>query len=204
MKIIGLTGPSGAGKGAVSALFRKLYGIPAIDTDHVYHQLLLPPSDCLNELAEAFGKDILAPNGTLCRPRLAEIVFSDETRKKQMQLNAITHRYVLEKTERILKNYQKDQLAAVIVDAPLLFEANFDKLCDCYATISVLAPEEIRKQRIIVRDGLTESQAERRLHMQKPDAYYKERSTFSVVNAGDMAELEKQVTEIAQKLGVST
>ena len=75
MKIIGLTGPSGAGKGFCYRLFSK-FDIPCIDTDDVYHKLLIPPSECVNELENIFGKEILDSNGYVDRKILAKIVFS--------------------------------------------------------------------------------------------------------------------------------
>lgn len=203
MKIIGLTGPSGAGKGAVSHLFRVLYDIPAIDTDHVYHQLLLPPSDCLNALVSHFGKEILSENGTLCRPKLAQIVFSDETRQKQQLLNTITHQYILQKTKRILKKYENEGKRATIVDAPLLFESNFHRHCDCAATIAVLAPPGIRRERIMLRDQLSPEQADARLKMQKPDDFYRSQADYVIINDGDMAFLQTQVEKLAETLGVT-
>ncbi len=95
MKIIGLTGPSGAGKGEVGAILRER-GIPVIDTDRVYHELLVPPSPCLDALVEAFGCDILASDGALDRAALASLVFADtdEAHARHETLNRITHRFV--------------------------------------------------------------------------------------------------------------
>ena len=84
MKILGLTGQSGAGKGAVAALFAE-HGIPSVDTDAVYHELLIPPSACLDELTAEFSGAILNPDGTLNRPALAALVFepSEEGHRRQ-------------------------------------------------------------------------------------------------------------------------
>ena len=76
MLVIGLTGPSGAGKGLVSQAFAS-YGSKIIDADAVYHALLLPPSPCLDELTAAFGAHILRPDGRLNRSVLGNMVFSD-------------------------------------------------------------------------------------------------------------------------------
>ena len=76
MLTIGLTGPSGAGKGTVASLFAA-HGVPSIDTDKVYHDLLIPPSACLDELSARFGTGILTPDGMLNRGALAAIVFAE-------------------------------------------------------------------------------------------------------------------------------
>ena len=200
MKIIGLTGPTGAGKGAVSALFAKRYQIPSIDTDRVYHDLLVPPSACLDELVHAFGATILAADGTLCRPALSRIVFSDMTRVKQEQLNKITHKYVLNRTREILSEHANAGCRASLVDAPLLYESGFDTECD--AVIAVLAPEAVRKARIMARDGLSEERAVARLNMQKADDFYRSRARYVIINDGDMDALMSQVRDVASSLGV--
>ena len=107
MKVLGLTGPTGAGKGTVAAVFAELYGIPSIDTDAVYHELLIPPSPCLDELVTAFGAEILRRDGTLDRPALSRIVFSDLSGEKQKLLNGITHKYVLDETIPATAQYCK-------------------------------------------------------------------------------------------------
>ena len=84
MLVFGLTGPTGAGQGAVSEVFAS-YGIPVINADEIYHRLLIPPSQCLNELTDHFGRTILTPAGTLDRRALAAIVFEDPS-----ELEAIT------------------------------------------------------------------------------------------------------------------
>lgn len=200
MMVFGLTGPTGAGKGAVAALFDRLYGIPSIDTDHVYHDLLIPPSQILDELVSAFGKDILAKDCTLDRPVLSKIVFSDQTHQKQDQLNRITHKYVLNRTRQLLEEYRRCGKSAALVDAPLLYESGFDTECD--AVIAVLAPREIRHDRIIARDHLSEERATARLNMQKSDDFYREKTKYVVINDGDMTSLASQVKKLAALLGV--
>ena len=101
MLVIGLTGPSGSGKGWISNLLSR-YGIPAIDTDAVYHDLLIPPSPCLSELVENFGEGIIK-DGRLNRQALASIVFSDSAKLKM--LNEITHKYILKETDDMLQKY---------------------------------------------------------------------------------------------------
>jgi len=201
MKVLGLTGPTGAGKGAVSSLLWDMYQIPSIDTDRVYHDLLKPPSACLNELVYHFGSVILTEHGELNRAALSKIVFSDPTRRKQQLLNQITHKYVLDQTRNILTSYRDRRFPAAIVDAPLLYESGFDAECD--AVIAVLAPQSIRKERIISRDGLSEERATARLNMQKSDDFYRKKTPHIIINDGDMVALQQQVISIASLLGVN-
>lgn len=200
MMVLGLTGPTGAGKGAVAALFLETYGIPSIDTDRVYHELLIPPSECLNELVSAFGKEILTAEGCLDRPTLSKIVFSDPTREKQLLLNRITHKYVLKRTSEMLERYRCSEVPAILVDAPLLYESGFDSKCD--AVIAVLAPIEVRKQRIMARDGLSEERADARLRMQKTDDFYTSKARYVIVNDNDLTALYERIAQIVSDLGV--
>ena len=88
--VIGLTGPTGAGKGVVSGICRR-WGIPSIDTDAVYHALLEPPSDCLDGLVASFGTGIRNPDGTLNRPALSAIVFAPGAGDKLELLKSSFH-----------------------------------------------------------------------------------------------------------------
>lgn len=199
MKVIGLTGPSGAGKGICDEYFRSI-GIPCIDTDAVYHELLLPPSRCAQELADRFGHNILHSDGALDRQKLAFIVFSDQSGHSANDLNAITHKYVKEKTLTLLDALRKEGKAAAVVDAPLLFEASFDLFCDF--TIAVLATQELRLSRIMERDTLSREKAVSRLNAQKEDSFYRTRATYTLCNNGKKEEIYPSLSHILTKENV--
>lgn len=200
MKIIGLTGPSGSGKGVCCEYFRTL-GIPCIDTDAVYHDLLLPPSPCANELAERFGHDILRGDGTLDRQRLAAIVFLDPSGTSAKDLNAISHKYVKEKTLALLDELRAEGKLAAVVDAPLLFEAEFDKFCDF--TIAILADRDIRLNRIVARDSLSREKANARISAQKNDEFYCERANYTFFNNSERNDIFPILLNILKKESVS-
>ncbi len=200
MKIIGITGPSGSGKGVCCDYFRSL-GIPCIDTDRVYHDLLLPPSPCAEELALRFGKDILREDQTVDRPRLASLVFSDESGRAAEDLNHIAHKYVKEKTLVLLDGFRTKNHRAAVVDAPLLFEAEFDRFCDF--TISVLAKRDIRLERIMKRDALSREKAEERISAQKEDAFYTSKANYVLHNDGECQKLYPILSAILAKENVS-
>lgn len=167
--IIGLTGQTGAGKSVVSAICRG-WSIPSIDTDEVYHTLLIPPSACLDELVTAFGSGVLRADGSLDRPALAAIVFAPDGTEKRELLNRITHRYVLEAVRATCRDMTAQGVPAVLVDAPLLYESGFDKECD--RVLAVLAAPDVRLCRIMARDGLSLAAATARMQAQKPDDFY--------------------------------
>lgn len=200
MKIIGITGPSGSGKGVCCEYFCSL-GIPCIDTDRVYHDLLLPPSKCAQELVARFGKEILRNDETVDRTKLATIVFSDTSGASLSDLNAIAHKFVKEKTLALLDEFQQQGKIAAVVDAPLLFEAEFDKFCDF--TIAVLADRKTRLERIIKRDALSHEKAEARLAAQKEDAFYIEKADHILYNDGNTQDLNTILASTLTKESVS-
>ena len=201
MLIIGLTGPSGAGKGVVGAQFAA-YGIPSIDTDRVYHELLVPPSACLDALVGRFGKGILSPDGTLDRRALASIVFADGHEDDHRALNEITHAFVLDEVRRMVRAHASEGKAAVAVDAPLLFESGYGDECD--VTLAVLADRELRRERIMTRDGLSPDAAEARLQAQKPDEFYTEHADYVIRNDGWMSQVERDIEQFLIERGVIT
>lgn len=190
MLTVGLTGPSGAGKGTVAALFAR-HGVPSIDTDGVYRQLLIPPSPCLDELTARFGSEILTDEGTLNRQALASLVFAPGCEAELADLNRIAHRHILAETRRRLEAYEAQGLPAVLVDAPQLFESGFDAECHCI--LAVLAPYEIRLARILARDGLSREQAEARLAAAHSDEFFRDRAHAVLVNDGNPEKLEAEV-----------
>ena len=201
MKILGLTGQSGAGKGVVASLLKE-HGIPGVDADAVYHELLLPPSPCLDELRAEFSDAILNADGTLNRPALSALVFAptDEGKARLRRLNEITHRYVIEQTLAMLEEYEKRGCRAAVIDAPLLIEAGLHRKCD--HIIAVLADREIRIARLLERDHLSIEQISARLDAQKDASFYIEHADSLVYNNGTIDKLKASVSALlAEVLG---
>ncbi len=198
IKFIGLTGPSGAGKGEVAKILSGM-GSYHIDCDEIYHELLIPPSPCLDELRLNFGDEIFFENGELDRKALAAMVFSDDGRKSKLPaLNAITHKYVLDEVQKRAEKLK--EYSVFTVDAPTLFESGFDR--QCHVVISVLADKEVRIKRIIAREGLSRDTAEARVNSQPSDDFYSERADYTIYNNGDLISLEKEVRRIVKEAGL--
>jgi dephospho-CoA kinase len=197
MLVIGLTGPTGAGKGAVANIFAQ-YGIPVINADRVYHELITPPSSCLQELVEAFGKQILLADGSLDRRALGGIVFNDPAARER--LNSITHRYVMEEVKGQMERLRREGVPVAVFDAPQLFEAGAQRACG--AVVSVLAERGLRLERIIARDNLSAEAAMRRILAQKSDEFFKTHSDYIIENNGTPEALSPQVHRILLALGV--
>ena len=194
VKIIGLTGPTGAGKSELCACLARR-GIPSINADKVYHQLLTPPSPCLDALKKYFGYRIIKPDGTLDRRELASIVFADGAEKEHEALNKITHGFVLARIRELITEYSSfASCPAVIADIPLLFESEFSDECDL--NISVLANRQVRIDRIMKRDGLDYAAANARVAAQHADDFYTLRSDIVIYNNSDESLLEAEADKI--------
>ena len=193
MRILGLTGPSGAGKGTVGAALVRL-GFPVLDTDAVYHTHISGDTPCTRELALAFGTGILCEDGSVDRRRLAAAVFcgGEEEAEKKARLNAITHRYVIASCEAWLCEQRARGASCAVIDAPLLIEAQMHKGCDL--VLAVLASYDVRLARILARDGIPEAAARARLAAQPKDEFYRAHADLVFVNDGD----EEAVAAFAQ------
>ena len=189
--IIGITGPSGSGKSLASQFFKEK-GFEVIDFDELSRKVTQKGSECLDELRAVFGEKVFAPDGTLLRRELGDIVFADG--KKLSILNSITHKYILEEADKLIKMYAEKN---IIFDAPLLFEAELDKKCDY--TISILASPDVRIKRICERDGISEKSAINRIKSQKSDSFYLEKSDFSVCNNTDVSSLRLELANILRR-----
>ncbi len=194
--VIGLCGRSGSGKGYVCGVFSR-FGIPSIDTDKVYRDLLNDKNcGCLAEIVLRFGEEVLDDDKSLDRRALAKIVFDENNVNALSELNAITHKYILEKTQLLLEKAGEDGVKAIIIDAPVLFESGFDKLCDMVLCVS--APDSVCIERICSRDNRSEKEAQSRLNNQKKDSELKSICDFCIVNDGE-ADVENQVLRFMEK-----
>ena len=192
MRIIGLTGGSGTGKGTFAALLRDK-GAGWVDADAVYRTLCAQNREMLAALDAAFG-GVLDGNGALDRPKLARIVFADPA--KLRKLNEITLPYI--RAASLDEMRAQGDCPFVLYDAPTLFEAGADDLCE--RIIGVLADTEVRVQRIMARDGLDEAAARARIGAQPDADFYRARCDYIVENNGDLADLQRQADAILKDL----
>lgn len=191
--IIGLTGPTGAGKSSAAKLCEKL-NLQLVDCDKVARQAVEKGSDGLKALVTAFGDGILNPDGTLNRRKLASIAFASPD--KTQLLNDTTFPFI---KELVLKGTEKGN---TLLDAPTLFESGINEIC--FKTVAVLCQKQIRKARIMTRDNLTEEEALLRMKAGKDDAFYIKNADYIIYNNSGEVEFlnqfEATLTEIL-KLG---
>ena len=195
MKVIGITGGIGAGKSTVSGYLASL-GYPVFDADEVSRGLTAAGSPVVDELAETFGEEILVRKGVLSREKLAEIVFSDPD--KNRKLMQIVTMKVREAGQKWISDYRKkEKYDIIILDIPLLFETGSEDLCD--AVWFITEDDEVRRRRVMERDGVTAEQVERRMRSQMPEKEKAERSDEIVDNSRGVEELHRTVDALLKK-----
>ena len=195
MLVVGLTGQTGAGKSTAGRLFAER-GVPSIDCDRVARAVTEQGSPCLDALVAEFGQDILFPCGGLDRKKLGSIVFADP--QKLARLDAVIFPFILARIRELLGALETRGEPLVLLDAPTLFESGADSLCG--VIVSVVAPAEIRRERIRERDGLSREEADRRMESQHDEAFFRERSDFVLENGGPPEALVPQVDEALRRL----
>ena len=190
MKVLGLTGGIGSGKSMVASMFAQL-GADVIDADQLAREVVEPGQPVLEEIAAAFGRDILLPDGRLDRGMLARIIFADPVARAR--LNAITHPRIQERmaTEMALRGSRPGVL---IVDIPLLFEN--DRTSSVESVIVVWVDPKTQLRRLIERDGLTADEARQRIAAQMPLDEKRARADLVVDNSGSRENTRRQVEAI--------
>lgn len=198
MRVIGVTGPTGAGKSVVCKRLGDWKGITVIDCDRVARDVVRRGQRCLLDLAVEFSSAILDKDGELNRRKLAGIVFRD--REKLRKMEKIIYPYIL---AHILQEIHRREVAgdrAVFLDAPTLYQSGANILCQ--RVVAVLAPEAGRLLRIMERDGLTMEEAKARMASQPGDEYFEKRADHIIRNIGDTSALRLAVLELQNKLGL--
>lgn len=193
--IVGLTGTSGAGKTTVCEILRQ-HGCMIINSDNAAREITEIGSPCLDELRLAFGDEIINSDGSLNRRLLGEIAFSSD--ELTARLNAITHPHIMKRIKCIINEYKQSGAKIITLDAPQLFEANADKLCDC--VVAVIADRRLAKDRIISRDHIDEDNAENRLSRSHDDRFFTERADYIIRNDCDLVTLKINVAATIAKI----
>jgi len=196
MLLVGLTGGIGSGKSVVAEMFKKR-GAYLIDADELAHEAVEPGRPILNRIVEAFGPEILNPDGTLDRARLGQWVFQDPERRER--LNAIVHPYVFMEQERRRKAIaEKDPKAVVLFDAALLVETGSYQLMDKVVLVTIDREKQV--ERIMNRDGLSREQAVRRIEAQMPQGKKKAKADYIIDGGLPVKTIEDQVRRIYDEL----
>jgi dephospho-CoA kinase len=184
--LVGLTGGIGSGKSTVAERCTGR-GWPVIDADGVAREIVAPGEPALVELAERFGTEVLAQDGTLDRATLARIAFADD--RSRAALDAITHPRIAGRiADRLARLAAQDPPVPIaVLDHPLLIEtAQVDQVD---AVLVVLAEAERRVARLVEQRGIDEQDARARLRAQTDDATRRAAATYVITNDGDLDDL---------------
>ncbi|HEY5402952.1 MAG TPA: dephospho-CoA kinase [Pyrinomonadaceae bacterium] len=187
---VGLTGSIGVGKSFVGSVFVEL-GCRLLDADATAREVVLPGTAGLAAVVKEFGPEVLQTDGTLDRKQLGALVFGDE--QKRRRLNAILHPRIIEKQDQILQHWESEEPNGIgIVDAALMIESGgykrFDKL------IVVHCRPEVQLERLMLRDGLSCDEAQKRIDSQMPQEE-KQRYADYLIDTSDGFELTRQRTK---------
>jgi len=187
--VIGLTGPTGAGKSSVTAVAEEL-GFKVVDCDKLARVAVEKGSDGLDAVVNVFGDDILNSDGTLNRAVLAQKAFS--TPENTELLNKTLLPYIM-----MLVREEID-CDKVLLDAPTLFESGADSICN--EVITVISDEKTRLARIMERDGIDEEAALLRIKAGKPDEFYIEKTDNIVYNDCELSVFNLKIQKLITKL----
>ena len=194
--IIGITGSSGSGKSTLCEILESSYNVKVLNADKIARRLSRKGTSYLIDIIKVFGKDIVDEEGELKRSKLAQIIYSDA--KKREELNTYTFKYV---KEDIIKKISKIQdETTIVIDAPLLFEAELDKMCD--KVIGIIAPREMQIERVVARDDIDYEDAEKRLAAQANDEFFIKNCDYIIKNDNGFSKIEEQIKDICNKIGI--
>ena len=202
---VGLTGGIASGKSVVSEMFAAL-GAQVVQADAIAHQLLQPGEPVYDEVVRHFGRQILNPDGTVNRPRLAEAAFgshNQSTGSRVQELNRIVHPAVVQRQEHWMDEVgRRDSRAIAIVEAALIVEAGAAKRFDRLVVVTC-RPEQ-RVERWAKRCGVDEQSARaevtRRMAAQLSDEEKIKLADFVIDNSGSLDATRRQVEDVYVRL----
>ena len=197
MKVIGLTGGIGSGKSLVAHILKNKYHAELLTTDDIAKKQMEPGGASYLAVVNYFGKEILALDGTIDRPKLANIIFEDDT--KRLKINEITHPIVLEEVIQVINEHRsKAKTPYLVVETALMIEAGYDFICD--EVWYVYAPEEERRARLIRERNYSVEKIKSIIKNQYKDEDFRAKFSLVIENDGDYFRLEQQVDKLLHKV----
>ncbi len=193
---VGITGGIGGGKSGVARVFRS-QGAVVLLADPIAKELMRSRPDLRRRIRTAFGPSVYDRNGRLRRKRLAELIFADE--RKKNTLNAIVHPAVIKEIRlRIRREKRRGTVPMVVVEAALIYEAHTEDLFDYVVAVDASRPERVK--RIMRRDGLSRTEAGRRIGAQLSARTKAARADFRIRNSGDPQALARKARTLYRLL----
>jgi len=199
--LVGLTGTMGSGKSTTASILKK-FGAFIIDADAICRELVQPNRPAWKEVVQTFGKDVLQVDGQeIDRGKLAQIIFDDEAKKKQLE--NILHPKVITEEKKLAEQIFKDHPdTIVVVEAALLIESGNHRRMD--KTIVVTCDEEQSIQRAMKRSSLSRDEAISRIQNQMPQVEKIKEADYVLQNNSKQEDLEVKVQALYAELKVLT
>jgi dephospho-CoA kinase len=189
--VVGLTGGIASGKSTVAGMFEER-GVPVIDADVIARKIVEPGQPALDEIADAFGEDVIQEDGSLDREALGTIVFGDD--EARAQLNAITHPRVAQRMADRARELSEEGYRWIIYDAALIVENGIHEWLDALIVVSVDRRTQI--ERLIRRDNIDREDAVARIESQLPLQDKVSVADYVIDNAGTLDQTLEQVERI--------
>jgi len=191
VKVIGITGGIAAGVSVVTRMFREL-GAVVIEADQVAREVVAPGTEAYRKIVAAFGPEVVRPDGTLDRRRLAARVFKDPAARRR--LNVITHPEIRRRLRARVEQVAAERPdAVVIMDIPLLLDTTGPEAFDLDGVIVVRATPEQQLARLMARDDLSREEAQQRVAAQRPIAEKAAEADWVIDNTGTLEATRRQV-----------
>ena len=195
--IIGLTGSIASGKSTVAKMIQS-YNLPIVDADVVARQVVEPGTPTLKKIAEAFGDEVIAEDGTMDRAKVGSIIFHNEEMRKI--LNSIIHPAIREEMLRQRDEFMSYGEKNIFMDIPLLFESKLEHFVEKIIVVSV--GEEVQLQRLMERNGFTEEDAKARIATQIPVKEKEQLADAVIHNNGTLEDTAIQLQTILYEWNV--
>jgi dephospho-CoA kinase len=195
MKWYGLTGGIASGKSSVSQIL-KGEGIAVVDADLIARQVVEAGTSGLKAVVAQFGAGVLHPDGSLDRKKLGQHVFGSP--EKLLLLESILHPLVKQETLKQRQGYHSEGRAFSFYDVPLLFEKRMQNEFD--GILVVTAPDDLQRQRMKIRDHLSDAEIELRLRAQLPLSEKIKQATWVIENTGSLQELRAATLQVIAQI----
>ena len=198
---VGLTGGIATGKSLVGGMFAEL-GAHIIDADKIGHELMAPGEPVYDEIVKRFGTEILNPDKTVNRAKLAELAF-DQRRPRIYELNSLLHPGIIKRYEKRMEEISaREPNAIVMLEAALLLEAGLRKRFDRIIVVSCKPQQRIERweQRQNVDADAARREVTRRMMAQAPQEAKIQAADFVIDNSGTVEDTRRQVENVFARL----
>jgi len=198
---IGLTGGIASGKSLVSRMFVEL-GAHCIDADEIAHELMRPGEAVYDEVVQKFGAEILNPDKSVNRAKLAELAF-DKRKPRIYELNRLMHPEVINRYESWMEEIRRREPDAIaILEAALVFEAGLRKRFDRIVVVTCKPQQRIERwaQRFNLDPETAKAEVTRRMMAQAPDEAKIQAADYVIDNSGVIEDTKKQVEKVYEAL----